>query len=118
MAELLRENQDLVLRLSTLEKVEAIHGDVRVPWINVQSITIKERIMDMIHGMRLPGTSIPGLLAVGTFISKDGRTFAVIHHDTQGGLVVQLRGESYDRLVVGFDDPQAVLTCLEHSASD
>ena len=40
MAELTRVGEDLVVKLSRLEKVEAGHGDVRVPISSVQEVTV------------------------------------------------------------------------------
>ncbi len=40
MADLIREEDMLVLRLSTLEKIEGVHGDIRVPISSIQSVTV------------------------------------------------------------------------------
>jgi hypothetical protein len=43
MAELLVDGDDLVLRLTRLEKLEAVHGDLRAPLASVRSIEVLVR---------------------------------------------------------------------------
>ena len=112
MAELLRQGDDLVLKLSTMEKAEAIHGDIRVPVAAVRTVTIVEDIIHAVHGLKLPGSRVPGVFAMGTFVSHEGRTFAIIHHQTHRGLKVTLQGTDYAAILIGILDPEAVLKRL------
>jgi hypothetical protein len=106
------EGSELVLHLSGLEKAEAVHGDVRVPLASVREIEVVDRPLDLIHGLKLPGTGIPGSTAVGTWVSPDGRTFAVEHHASRG-VVVHLEGQNYQQLIVGCDQPEDVAERLK-----
>jgi hypothetical protein len=106
------EGSELVLHLSGLEKAEAVHGDVRVPLASVREIEVVDRPLDLIHGLKLPGTGIPGSTAVGTWVSPDGRTFAVEHHASRG-VLVHLEGQNYQQLIVGCDQPEDVAERLK-----
>jgi len=112
MAELIIERDDLVVRLSTAEKLEAVHGEVRVPLDSVKSVEVLDNAMSAIHGIRV-GTGIPGSVAIGTFTSRTAKIFAVVHHDTPRGVRVTLEGDHYDELVVGCPHPEAVAASLE-----
>lgn len=107
VADIRIDGSDLVLDLSRLEKAEAVHGDLRVPLAAVREVEVVDRPLDLIHGIKLPGTGIPGRTAVGTWISPDGRTFAVEHHASRG-VVVHLEGQPYQQLIVGCDQPEEV----------
>ncbi|HVB13559.1 MAG TPA: hypothetical protein VNH38_02235 [Candidatus Dormibacteraeota bacterium] len=107
MADIRVEGSELVLVLSGLEKVEGVHGDIRVPLTAVRDVEVVDRPLDLIHGLKMPGTGIPGMTAVGSWISSDGRTFAVEHH-TSRGIVVHLEGLPYQQLIVGSDDPEGL----------
>lgn len=116
MAELTREGDELVLTLDSLEKVESLHGDVRMPVSSVQSVDVVDDVIHQVYGVKLPGTRWPGKIAVGTFISFSGtRTFAVIHHDQPRGLVVKLNGATFDEIVIGCDEPEAMKARIETS---
>lgn len=112
MAELVREEDTLVLRLSMLEKVEGVHGDIRVPVSSVQSVTVLDDVIHAVHGLKMPGSRLPGVFAMGTFISRDGTVFAIVHHQTKRGLKVNLNGTTYDALIIGVDNPEGLVSSL------
>ena len=115
MAELIRENNNLVLKLSPLEKVEGVHGDIRVPFSSVKDISILDDVIHEVHGIKFPGTRIPGMFAMVSFISREGRSFVLVHHQTKRGIKVNLTGVSFDALIVGVDDPEQVVASLNFS---
>jgi hypothetical protein len=112
MAELMRDGQDLVVKLNVMEKAEAMHGEVRVPWAAVQSMTVLEDAIHAVHGLKLPGSRLPGVFAMGTFKSNEGNVFAIVHHQTPRGVKVTLTGAAYDALIIGTEDPEAVVAAL------
>ncbi len=111
MARLTVEGDDLVLHLTGMEKAEAVHGEIRVPLRSVQAVEVLDDAIHAVHGFRV-GTGLPGYVAVGTFTTRDTKTFAVVHHDTRRGVLVKLDGAEYDQLIVGCDDPEAVAASL------
>ncbi len=114
MAKLTREGDQLVVALSTLEKVEAAHGDVSVPVSSVRSIEVVDDAVHAVPGMKVIGAGWPGRFAIGTFSSgHDGvKTFAVVHHDHPRGVRVDLEGEGFDQLVISTEDPEAEISQL------
>jgi len=64
------------------------------------------------QGLRLPGTSIPGVLTAGTFYQHDGAVFYDVH-DPDRTIVIELDHEHYRRLVVEVADPAATVSLLE-----
>jgi hypothetical protein len=115
VADIRIDGSDLALDLSRLEKVEAVHGDLRFPLTSVRQVEVVDRPLDLIHGLKLPGTGIPGSTAVGTWVSPDGRTFAVEHHASRG-IVVHLEGQTYQQLIVGCDQPEEVAERVRSAA--
>jgi len=112
MAELRIEGDELVLELTTVEEIEGVHGTVRLPASSIRSVEVLDDAIHAVHGMRAPGTGIPGSTAVGTFRSPDEKMFAVVHHDTPRGVRVRLEGADYDELIVGCAEPEAVAASL------
>jgi hypothetical protein len=114
MAELRVENGELVLQLTAVEKIEGVHGDLRVPVSSVRGI----EVLDDAHapagiraGVKI-GTRLPGVIEVGTVQGRTKRIFAAVHHDTPRGLRVSLSGSSYDEWIVGCSDPESVAAGL------
>ncbi len=103
-----------MLHLSAAEKVEGLHGDLRVPLSAVRGV----EVLDDAHapvgpdsGVKI-GSRIPGVLEVGTIRGRNSRKFAAVHHDTPRGLRVRLDGTSFDEWIVGSQNPEAVLARL------
>jgi hypothetical protein len=115
LAQLTREGDELVVVLSSLEKLEAAHGDVRVPVSSVRSIEVVDDAVHAVPGLKVIGAGWPGRFAIGTY--SDGpdrvRTFAVVHHDYPRGVRVQLEGERFDQLVISAEKPEAMVSQIQ-----
>lgn len=112
MAELIRENDRLILKLSTLEKAEGVHGDIEVPLSAVEGVSAVDDIIHEVHGLKMPGSRLPGVFAMGTFLSDREKIFAIIHHQNKRGVKVWLSGEAFDVLLVSSDDPEAMVAAI------
>ena len=114
MAELTVEGDDLVVKLSTLEKAEAAHGDLRVPRSSVHGAEVVADAAQAVPGWKVIGAGWPGSFAIGTYSggADHQKTFAVVHHDHPRGVKVQLSGTKFDLIVVSCEDPETTLRQL------
>ena len=114
MAELFLDGDDVVLRLTTAEKVEGLHGDLRVPLASL----VRVEVLDDAHGAAgiragvKVGTRLPGVIEVGRIFGKKKR-FAAVHHDTPRGLRLVFEDENFDEWIVGAADPEALAETLK-----
>jgi hypothetical protein len=53
------------------------------------------------HGVRMPGTSVPGVITAGTFYQDGKRVFRDVHHPEKT-IVIDLHDERFNELVVGW----------------
>ena len=116
MAELVLEGDEVVLRLSEAEKIEAVHGDLRAPLSSVRGVEVLDnahRPADLV-GFRI-GTRIPGFIEVATVRGANKKIFAAVHHGTPRGVRVRLEGTSWDEWIVGCADPEAVAAGLQRA---
>ena len=111
MAKLIVDDQEITVSLSAVEKLEALHGNVTVPRSAVARVRTVPDGMVEVHGLRAPGTGLPGVIKVGTWRSRKGKTFAVCH-GRRPAIVLDLVGSTYDRLVVTVDDPEHAMRSL------
>ena len=113
MAQLEVDGTDLVLRLSTGEKVEGMHGDLHAPLTSVTGVEVLDdahRAADIV-GIRA-GTRIPRVIEVASVHGVNKTIYAAVHHDTPRGVRVSLAGQSYDEWIVGCADPEAVAASI------
>ena len=107
MASLIVDGADLVVEMSDFEKVEALHGDLRVPLAAVQAVRVVDDAWPELRGIRAPGTGIPAVIAVGARRGSFGKDFAAVH-GRERAVVVDLAGGDYSRLVVTIPDAESV----------
>ncbi len=113
MAELVVEGGELVLHLSRAEKLEGIHGDLRVSLsavVGVEVLDDAHRSADII-GFKA-GTRIAGVVEVGSVRGVNKKIFASVHHNTPRGVRVTFSGASYDEWVVGCADPETIAATI------
>ena len=98
----------VVLRLSAGEKVAAVHGDLNFDRYQVREVRTVEVAWRAVRGLRLPGSFWPGAFTYGSFWRRDGGwTFAACR-GRGSGVVIELDGHRYQRVVVTTDDAEAV----------
>lgn len=113
MAELVVEGDELVLHLGKVEKLEAVHGDLRAPRSSVRSVEVLENAHEPAdHGWKV-GERIPGYSEVAVVRTGGQKIFAAVHHETLRGVRVDFEGTDYDAWIVGSADPEALKRSIE-----
>jgi hypothetical protein len=109
MATLAVEGSDLVLDLSLLERVAALRRGLRVPLSSIRSVEVTDDPYGRLHGIRAPGTGIPGLLAYGVWRLTGARPDFVVLAGRRPAIVVSLGPAArFERLIVSLADPELV----------
>jgi hypothetical protein len=117
MGHLRIDGDELVLALSRLEKLEALHGDVRLPLDKVRHVRVVIDPWSELRGVRAPGTGIPRVIAMGSRRSSFGKDFAAVH-GAGSAVVVDLCSEArYHRLVVTDENAQRVAAAIESACN-
>jgi hypothetical protein len=116
MAEIRADGMDLVVALTPLERVAALHGPLRLRRSSVRRARVCDDPWEELRGMRVPGTGLPGLLLLGTMRGPFGKDFCAIY-DRRPALVLELcAGERYRRVLVTVADPGRILAELTRAA--
>ena len=81
MAQVGEEGDQLILKLSTMEKIGAFHGNIRAP---KSSLVRTSKVQEpwkakSLFGMRAPGTGIPSVIMLGTLRRARTKNFAAIY---------------------------------------
>jgi hypothetical protein len=107
MARLVIESDELVVRLSPLEKLGAARGNVRIPLRAVRNVRATDHPWQELRGMRAPGTGLPGVIALCTLRGRGFRDFAAVYK-TGPAVVVDAARPPFDRVIVSCVDAAAV----------
>ncbi|MES2357683.1 MAG: hypothetical protein V4529_05005 [Gemmatimonadota bacterium] len=95
-----------VFDVQGMDKFWALRSQIRIPLVHITGVTIDpEAARGWWHGLRMPGTQIPGVITAGTFYQHGRRVFYDVH-DTDNTIVIALNHEKFDQLVVEVADPE------------
>lgn len=94
-----------VFEVEGMDKVWSLKSRIEVPLQHITGARIdQEAARGWWHGIRMPGTQVPGLITAGTFYEHGRRVFYDVH-DTDNTIVVALNDEKYDQLIVEVANP-------------
>ena len=101
MARVIETANQLQLKLSMLEKIFALHGDI---WVDKSLLTNKVMIenpwrREVIQGFRAPGAAIPFVVLLGTMRYRGGKDFTAIYNRTAVDFY-EFKDSAYKRWIV------------------
>ena len=106
MVDLSIASGNLELHVRGADKLWALKSSLEIPLRHIAGIRADPSVAHgWWHGIRLPGTNIPGVLTAGTFYQHGKRVFWDVHNP-ENTVVIELRDERYDELIVEVADPQ------------
>lgn len=94
-----------------IHKLWAFKSGFRIPRRNIRRASRDASAFRGWKGWRALGTMVPGIITAGTYYHEGKRVFWDVRHPKKA-VVVDLDGESYNRLIIEVEDPDAVVTLL------
>ncbi len=105
----------VVFEVEGLDKLWSFKSRLEIPAAHIRDVRADPQVARRWwHGLRLPGTSVPGVITAGTFYQDGKRIFWDVH-DPERVIVLELKDERYDELVVEVANPAATLGLLRAS---
>lgn len=97
----------VLLEVQGWDKLWAFRSSIEVPLADIRSARVDpEAARGWWHGIKMPGTSVPGVITAGTFYQHGRRVFYDVHNPDDT-IVIELEHERYDQLIVEVADPAA-----------
>ena len=94
------------------DKLWALRSRLQIPLTHIRGARVDTEIAHgWWHGLRAPGTSIPGIITAGTFYQHGKRIFWDVHGPACV-IVVELADERYDELVIEVEDPAITVATI------
>ena len=99
----------LTVMFDTMEMVWGIrfHREIRIPaehvksaWLGMPTSSWKE--------LRVPGSFVPGLIKAGRYLTPRGTEFWYVTRKKKQAVTIELAGEAFNRLVLGFEDGRMI----------
>ncbi|MDB5234136.1 MAG: hypothetical protein JWR44_1129 [Hymenobacter sp.] len=119
MVEVTVHHDHVVFTVRGLHKVLAFKSELTVPRAHIIGVRHDPGAAQHLAGLRAGGTSLPGLVKAGTFYLDQQAGHKPTFIDVANPanlLVIELRDEEYQQLIIEVDDPVTVEAMLATSA--
>jgi hypothetical protein len=105
----------LMLHVRGADKLWAFKSSLEIPLAHIAGVRADPEVARCwYHGIRMPGTNVPGVITAGTFYQDGKRVFWDVHHPEKT-IVIDLHDERYNELVVEVDDPDAAVRFIQNA---
>jgi hypothetical protein len=105
----------LTLFVRGADKLWAFKNILEIPLVHIAGVrTDPEVARGSFHGIRMPGTNVPGVITAGTFYQDGKRVFWDVHHPEKT-IVIALHDETYSELVVEVSEPEAAVRLIQNA---
>ena len=96
-----------------LDKLWSLKSRLEIPLSHIRGVRLDPEVArGWWHGIKAPGTSLPGVITAGTFYQHGKRVFWDVH-DPEHTLIVELADERYDELIIEVADPARTIAALQ-----
>jgi hypothetical protein len=117
MVDLSVTGTNLVLQVRGADRLWALKSSLEIPLAHIAGVRADPNVAKgWYHGIRAPGTNLPGVITAGTFYQHGQRVFWDVHHP-EGAIVIELRDERYNELIVEVSDPQAAVELIRSASA-
>jgi hypothetical protein len=109
------ENNNLLITVVGLDKLWAFKSHLTIPLAHIDQVSYQPEVAKKWwHGIKFPGTGIPGVLTAGTFYQAGEKVFWDVHNPEQT-IVITLKDESYQKLIIEVEDTSKAINEITHS---
>jgi hypothetical protein len=102
-------NGNLQITVEGMDRIWSLKSHLTIPMQHIVDVSYRPEIAHgWWHGMKLPGSFIPGVLTAGTFYQHGEFTFWDVHNPDKT-VVITLHDETYGKLVIEVENPEATI---------
>ena len=108
---------NLVIRVEGMDRIWALKSQLEIPLQHVIKAEADTEIArGWWHGIRWPGTSIPGVVTAGTFY-KDGQRMFWDVHNPERTVVIALADEDFSQLIIEVENPTQTVEAINRAVA-
>jgi hypothetical protein len=119
MVEIAIKDNKLIIELMGMHKYFALKNRIDVPIDHVSDVRLDPKANIYRDGLalRMPGTSLPGVVTAGSFLQRGKWSFWDVSRP-QNAITIELHHERYSRLVVEVEHPQNEVSRIRYAMDE
>lgn len=115
MVELSIGEGKLMLHVRGADKLWSFKSSLEIQLVHIAAVRADPEVArGWWHGIRMPGTNLPGMIIAGTFYQDGKRVFWDVH-DPEKTIVIDLHDERFNQLVVEVADPESAVKLIQNA---
>lgn len=108
------DGTNLVFEIHGIDMILGIRRSISVPLEHVTSVSTEKVPWHPFQQMKVAGTSIPGIIKDGMFLSSDGLLFFEMH-DQDKCITVSLNHERFKKIIFEVQDKESSAKAIRDS---
>lgn len=111
------ENKNLVFEIHGIDVILAIRKSITIPLDHVSSVSTDVVPWNSFKQLKIAGTSLPGIVKDGMFLSSDGLLFFEMHNPDKC-ITISLKNEKYKKIIFEVDDKESAAKTIRDALSN
>ncbi len=112
MVKIKKEGKNFVFEIEGIHKLWALKTQLTIPVSHIVTAYPDTKGIHASLGIRMPGTSVPGLINAGTFIGSNGVLFCDVTPQSRS-IIIELEDDYYKKLIIDVADPDKAIQMLK-----
>lgn len=105
----------LTLHVRGADKLWSFKSSLEIPLVHIAGVRADAEVArGWYHGIKMPGTNVPGIITAGTFYQDGKRVLWDVHHPEKT-IVIDLHDERFNQLVVEVANPEEAVTLIQNA---
>ena len=110
------EGRNIVFEIHGIDTILALKRSITIPLEHVISVSTDKVPWNPFQQLKVAGTSFPGIIKDGLYLSNDGLLFFEMHHPDKC-ITVSLNNEKYKKIIFEVYDKEYVAKSIKDAIS-
>jgi len=110
------EGKNIIFEIHGVDVILALKRTITIPLEHIVSVSTDKVPWEPFQQLKVAGTSFPGVIKDGLYLSNDGLLFFEMHHPDKC-ITVSLNNEKYKKIIFEVQDKESVAKTIRDAIS-
>ena len=110
------EGKNIIFEINGVDVILALKRTITIPLEHVVSVSTDKVPWEPFQQLKVAGTSFPGVIKDGLYLSNDGLLFFEMHHPDKC-ITVSINNEKYKKIIFEVQDKESVAKTIRDAIS-
>ena len=110
------EGKNIIFEINGVDVILALKRTITIPLEHIVSVSTDKVPWEPFQQLKVAGTSFPGVIKDGLYLSNDGLLFFEMHHPDKC-ITVSLNNEKFKKIIFEVQDKESVAKTIRDAIS-